>query len=334
MPTSEALSVKTLQQAILKYSDEQTCIDTLAALRWPEGVTCPACGQKEHWYLKNQKRWKCKDCNRQFSAKLGTIFEDSPIPLNKWLLAMWMISNCKNGVSSYEIHRAIGVTQRSAWFMLHRIRLAMKNGTFEKLGAGPVETDETFVGPDPRRMHKSRRAKILALASKDPALNNRAPGKTIVMGMLDRSMRQVRAMVIPDVKRATLQEKILNNVEAGSHVITDDFPSYRYALANQFAHDVIDHVKGYVDGQVHTNGIENFWSLLKRGLRGTYVAVEPFHLDRYVDEQVFRFNNRGSKENPVNDGERFELLLSQVAGKRLTYSALTGKDSLPEEAAF
>jgi transposase-like protein len=317
---------KTLQKAIQHFSDEQVCIDTVAALRWPEGVTCPTCGHKEHYYLKTQKRWKCKDCNRQFSVKLGTIFEDSALGLDKWLLAMWMIANCKNGVSSYEIHRAIGVTQKSAWFMLHRIRVAMKNGSIIKLGSegGPVEADETFVGPNPRKMHKSRRAKLESIASnRDEKF--RSAGKTIVMGMLDRNMRQVRAMVIPDVKRATLQEKILNNVEAGSHMITDDFPSYRYALANQFAHDVIDHVKGYVDGQVHTNGIENFWSLLKRGLRGTYVAVEPFHLDRYVDEQVFRFNNRGSKEKPVNDGERFEMLLSQVAGKRLTYSALTGK---------
>jgi len=334
MPTSSALSPKTLQQAILKFSDEQTCIDTVAAMRWPSGPACPACEHKEHWYLKTQKRWKCKDCHKQFSVKVGTIFEDSPVGLDKWLLTMWMVANCKNGVSSYEIHRAIGVTQKTAWFMLHRVRLAMKNGTLEKLGSGSVETDETFVGPDPRRMHKSRRAKILALAANDPNLNNRAPGKTIVMGMLDRSMRQVRAMVIPNVKRSTLQEKILNNVEAGSHIITDDFPSYKYALAEKFAHDVIDHVKGYVDGQIHTNGIENFWSLLKRGLRGTYVAVEPFHLDRYVDEQAFRFNNRGSKEKPVNDGERFDILLSQIAGKRLTYSALTGKDSLPADAAF
>ena len=317
---------KTLQSAIQHFSDEQVCIDAVAALRWPEGVTCPACGHKEHYYLKTQKRWKCKDCNRQFSVKLGTIFEDSPLGLDKWLLAMWMIANCKNGVSSYEIHRAIGVTQKSAWFMLHRIRVAMKSGSILKLGSegGPVEADETFVGPNPRRMHKRRKAKLEAIASMNGE-KFRTAGKTIVMGMLDRNMRQVRAMVIPDVKRATLQEKILENVQGGAHMITDDFQSYKYALVNKFAHDVIDHVKGYVDGQVHTNGIENFWSLLKRGLRGTYVAVEPFHLDSYVDEQVFRFNNRGSKEKPVNDGERFEMLLSQIAGKRLTYSALTGK---------
>src|SRR5258708_31214672 len=253
--------------------------------------------------------------------------EDSPIPLDKWLTAMWMICNCRNGISSYEVARDLGVTQKSAWFMMHRIRHAMKNGSFNKLGnqGGPVEADETFVGPDPRRMHKSKRAKILAIAASNPDKNNRAPGKTIVMGMLDRNLRQVRAMVVPDVKRATLKEKILNNVEGGSHVITDDFPSYKYALAEKFAHDVINHVEGYVQGKIHTNGIENFWSLLKRGLRGTYVAVEPFHLDRYVDEQVFRYNNRATKDNPLNDDDRFSLLCYQIVGRRLPYADLTGK---------
>src|SRR6266571_5653497 len=141
--------IKTLQQAIQHFSDEQTCIDTVAAVRWPDGPTCPACEHKEHYYLKTQKRWKCKDCNRQFSVKLGTIFEDSPLGLDKWLLAMWMIANCKNGVSSYEIHRAIGVTQKTAWFMLHRIRLGMQVGPEAgKFGGngGEVEADESFIG--------------------------------------------------------------------------------------------------------------------------------------------------------------------------------------------
>jgi transposase-like protein len=204
----------------------------------------------------------------------------------------------------------------------------MKNQNAPKLGgsdSGPVEADETFVGPNPMRMHKSRRAKLAAIAS-ERGEKYRNAGKTIVMGMLDRDMRQVRAMVVPNVKRATLQEKILNNVEGGSHVITDDFPSYRYALADKFAHDVINHVEGYVEGQVHTNGIENFWSLLKRGLRGTYVAVEPFHLDRYVDEQVFRFNNRKDEDGrKLDDAERFNIAMSQVIGKRLTLAELTGK---------
>ena len=329
-----ANELKTLQEAIVYFSDPDRCREYFVARRWPEGVSCPRCGSVNVKFQPKHNRWQCSSHHdlRQFTCKTGTIFEESPITLDKWMLAMWMICNCKNGVSSYKVHRAIGVTQKSAWFMLHRIRLAMKNGSIMKLGTegGPVEADETFVGPDPRRMHKSRRARILAIAGNDRSKNQRAPGKTIVMGMLDRNMRQVRTMVIPDVKRTTLQEKILNNVEAGAHIITDDFPSYKYALADKFAHDVINHVEGYVNGQIHTNGIENYWSLFKRTLRGTYVAVEPFHLDRYADEQAFRFNNRGSKEKPVNDGQRFDTLLSQVAGRRVTYNELTGKVGLSE----
>jgi transposase-like protein len=239
---------------------------------------------------------------------------------------MWMLANCKNGVSSYEIHRAIGVTQKSAWFMMHRIRLAMKSGSIEKLGrdGGPVEADETFIGGNPQKMHKSRRAKLESIAA-ERGEKYRYAGKTIVHGMLDRTMRQVRASVVPDVKRSTLQEQILKNIDHGTSVITDDFLGYSAMPVRKFVHHVIDHSRAYVDGAVHTQGIENFWSLLKRTLRGTYVAVEPFHLDRYLDEQTFRFNNRGSKDVPVNDGERFELLLSQVAGKRLTYADVTGK---------
>jgi transposase-like protein len=322
--------VKTLQQAILKYSNTQTCIDAVASLRWPEGVTCPACGCKEHWYLKNQKRWKCKDCNRQFSVKLGTIFEDSPLGLDKWLLAMWMIANCKNGVSSYEIHRAIGVTQRSAWFMLHRIRLAMQNGSIMKFGGSGshVEVDETFIGGKARFMHKHKRARASA-----PGFAKGMSNKAIVAGFFERDTRKVRTQVIPDREKSTFHTMVKENVEFGSYLSTDDCHSY-WGLDKEYVHQIVDHAERYVDGQVHTNSLENFWSLLKRGLKGTYVAVEPFHLFRYLDEQCFRFNNRGNKENPVNDGERFEMLLSQIAGKRLTYSALTGKDSLPAEAAF
>ena len=201
---------KTLQAAIKYFSDEQTCIDTVARMRWPEGPVCPACGHKEHYYLKTQKRWKCKDCNKQFSVKLGSIFEDSPIGLDKWLCALWMIANCKNGVSSYEIHSAIGVTQKSAWFMLHRIRLAMKSGSIEKFGneGGTVECDETFVGPNPQKMHKSRRK----TGSSQDSIRSNENCKDSGVGMLDRQLRQVRAMVIPEVKRGVLQDKILNNI--------------------------------------------------------------------------------------------------------------------------
>lgn len=327
---------KTLTDAIRYFADADNCLNYLVARRWMNGVECPTCGRKDVSFVPSRRLWQCKTRHpkAQFSIKTGTILEDSPLGLDKWLPVMWMVANCKNGVSSWEIHRALGVTQKTAWFMLHRIRLGMKDENAGRLGGGPVEADETFVGPDPRKMHKDRRARILSIAGNDRSKNHRAPGKTIVMGMLDREMRQVRAMVVPDVKRATLQEKILNNVEGGAQVITDDFSAYKYALADKFAHAVINHAKSYVDGQIHTNGIENFWSLLKRSLRGTYVAVEPFHLDRYIDEQVFRFNNRATKENPLDDGDRFGLLCTQIIGKRLTYAELTAKEDKKPEASF
>jgi transposase-like protein len=328
---------KTLQQAIQYFGDEQTCIDTVAAMRWPDGVTCPACEHKEHWYLKTQKRWKCKECNRQFSVKLNTIFEDSAIPLNKWLCALWMLANCKNGVSSYEISRAIGITQKSAWFVLHRIRLALQSGSLEKIGGSgsEIEIDETFIGGKARFMHKDRRLKMHQLRNEKHPKEVDVPvtfyGKTPVMGMLDRESRKVRATVVRNVKRETLQIKILENVKHGSSVYTDKAVVYD-ALAQKYVHEVVDHMKEYVNGRVHTNGLENFWSLLKRGLNGTYVAVEPFHLFRYLDEQVFRYNNRGTRKDKVSDFDRFKMALSQVTGKRLTYAEVTGK--VGERAAF
>jgi transposase-like protein len=268
-----------------------------------------------------------KDCHKQFSVKTFSVFEDSPIPLDKWLIAVWLVVNCKNGISSYEIMRDLKVTQKSAWFMLHRIRLALRDGNWGKLGGtegGPVEVDETYIAPDTRKMHNSRRRKRQT--------TDYWKRKPIVMGMVDREMRKVRAKVIPNVKRETLQAAILNGVEAGSTVYTDDFVGYDQLLLKGYLHQVINHTKEYVRGQVHTQGIDNFWSLLKRGLTGTYIAVEPFHLDRYVDEQAFRYNNRATKDNPLTDADRFALAVSQIAGKRLTYAELTGKSDAASSA--
>lgn len=309
--------LKTLADAIRYFSDEQVCIDTVAAMRFPNGPQCPAClspEPRQHW-LKTQRRWQCRECGKQYSVKLNTIFEDSPIKLDKWLTAMWMLANCKNGVSSYEIARSIGVTQKSAWFMLQRIRLAMKNKSVLKLGStgGPVEADETFVGGKMKNMHLNKRRKMVKGGHQDD--------KAIVFGILDRETRQVRAKVIPNVRRDVLQAEILNQVAYGSMIFTDAHKGYDGLKEKQFVHETVTHMTEYVRGSVHTQGIENFWSLLKRGLNGTYVAVEPFHLERYVDEQMFRFNNRKDK----TDYDRFAQVLKQVAGKRLTYAEVTGK---------
>lgn len=328
---------KTLQDAIKYFSDEQNCIRVVAEMRWPHGPACPACGHMQHYWLESQKRWKCKECWKQFSVKLGTIFEDSPIGLDKWLIALWMLVNCKNGVSSYELSRDLGITQKSAWFVLQRLRLALQDGSFEKLGGNgsEVEVDETFVGQKAKNMHKSRKLRLQRVRNETPdwKADSKYLGKTVVMGMLDREQRKVRATVVPNTKRDTLQREILEQVEHGSKLYTDQAVPYQWMQhKDKYVHEIVNHLEGYVRGRVHTNGMENFWSLLKRGLNGTYVAVEPFHLFRYVDEQMFRYNNRGTRKEKVSDSDRFELALSQIAGKRLTFAEVTGK--VGENAAF
>lgn len=318
---------KTLKQAIEYFADPDRCFEFLKARIFPDGPICPTCGSKELRFVATRRLWECKADHRkrQFSIKVGTIFEESPIQLDKWLTAIWMIANCKNGVSSYEIHRAIGVTQKSAWFMLHRIRVALRTGGFEKIGGSgsEVEVDETFVGGKLKNMHKEKQARYRALTSTGTSAG--ITGKAVVMGMLDRSARRIRATVVPDVSRLTLQNAVLQNVAHGTNVYTDQAPAYQ-RLNRTYVHEIVNHAETYVRGRVHTNGLENFWSLFKRNLAGTYVAVEPFHLGRYVDEQVFRYNNRATKENPLNDADRFDLALRNVVGKRVTYKELTGKE--------
>lgn len=301
---------QTLIEAVRYFSDVDRCVDFMAHLRWVDGkAVCPRCACPETYYLAARRVWKCKGCSKQFSIKVGTVMEDSPITLDKWLSATWMIVNAKNGVSSYEIHRGIGVTQRSAWFLLHRIRLAMQQGTFEKLD-GSVEVDETFIGGKARNMHiAQRKRRITGTGGKD---------KTAVMGILKRG-GEVRATVVHSRKKEVLQAEVRKHVEAGSALYSDALLSYK-GLEGDYAHQVINHAMKYVDGQIHTNGIENFWSLLKRCIGGTYVSVEPFHLFRYLDEQTFRFNQRKG-----TDAERFVLALHSIVGKRLTYKEVTGK---------
>lgn len=323
---------KTLKQAIEYFSDPQRCHDYVVANCWPDGVVCPRCGSKNVKFSAKFNRWQCGSHHerRQFTLKTGTVFEESPIGLDKWLTAMWLLVNSKNGISSWEVSRSIGVTQKSAWFMMHRLRSVLQpqnDGT--KLGGnegGEVEVDETFVGGKVGNMHRAKRIRYV----KEKGGTGGYSGKTVVQGMLDRNLRQVRAQVVPDTKRETLQNEVLKNVKYGSRVYSDNAVGYD-KLHSRYIHDVVNHIDCYVKGRVHTNGLENFWSLLKRGLKGTYVAVEPFHLDRYVDEQAFRYNNRATKDNPLDDADRFVLALSQVTGRRLMYKELTGKG---QEEAF
>ncbi|MBC5825162.1 MAG: IS1595 family transposase [Candidatus Eremiobacteraeota bacterium] len=310
METQKALPT-TLMEAVKYFSDLSVCRGFLAHLRWPDGVSCPrpGCGSENVGFIETRKIWRCKACKRQFSVKVGTIFEDSPLGLDKWLVAVWLLSSAKNGNSSYELSRALGVTQKTAWFMLHRIRLAMKTKSFRSRLSGEVEADETYIGGRHEYMHNKRRK---ALSTRDDR------GKSVVMAMIERK-GDVRAFIVPHALDPVIRDRVREHVQEGSRLYTDANRTYR-PLDVEYFHDFVDHTTAYVKGRVHTNSIENFWSLLKRSLKGTYIKVEAPHLSRYVDEQAFRFNTR-----MIGDGERFSLAVAATDGLRLTYKDLTGK---------
>lgn len=306
----------TLMEAVRYFADADRTLETMVALRWPNGVHCPTCGRTDVRFIATRRLWECKEKHprKQFSAKVGTIFEDSPLPLDKWFVAVWSIANCKNGISSYELARAIGVTQKSAWHMLHRIRIAMETGSFDKFDR-TTEVDETYVGGLAKNMHvHKRQAKVTGTGGMD---------KAAVLGIVERgdadAASRVRAKMIKDPSAKSLQAAVRENVNPGSLVMTDGFVSYR-GLDRDYVHQTVDHgAPEFVRGIVHTNSVENFWSLLKRSLKGTYVSVEPFHLNAYVTEQAFRFNERKD-----SDYGRFAKVLSSVVGRRLTYRELIG----------
>jgi transposase-like protein len=299
-----------LLEAVRYFADVDVATEFFVGLRWPNGPVCPRCGCVEYSYLTTRRLWKCKGCKKQYSVKVGTIFEDSALGLDKWLPAVWLTANSKNGISSHELARALGITQKSAWFMLHRIRLAMQTGSFLKMG-GEVEVDETYVGGKARNMHAQKRK--LAGRGRSTASN------TAIVGIREREGGKVRANVVSSVGSQTLQSHVREIVKPGAAVYTDAYRSYS-GLGADYVHEVVDHAERYVDGRIHTNGIENFWSLLKSGLQGTYVSVEPFHLFRYVDERVFAYNLREQ-----DDYGRFAAVLRAAAGRRLTYAELTAK---------
>lgn len=306
--------LQTLQDAMTHFSEPGNAVAYMIRLRWPDGVvTCPTCGSKEVTWIPTRSFFQCKTRHpkRQFSVKVGTIFEESPLPLGKWLIVAWMLGNCRNGISSHEVGRTVGITQKSAWFMLHRLRAAAWENPQSKL-AGEVEADETYVGGKSQNMHAWKRAQKITR----PGVHDKTP----VMGILERG-GTVRAMVVKNHKRPQLHAEIRKHVEPGSVLYTDDLHSYR-GLPDYF-HYFVDHATKYVSGRVHTNGLENFWSLLKRCIKGTYVSVTPEHLEAYVQEQVFRYNSR--KRLLYSEEQRFSMLLEGTTGKRLTYAELIAR---------
>lgn len=303
-----------LIEAVRHFSDLNVCDEYMIGLKWPDGkIVCPVCNGESIGRITTRRKLQCRnaECKKQFSAKMNTIFEDSALGLDKWFVAVWSIANAKNGISSHELARALGVTQKTSWFMLHRIRMAMDTQSFRKLN-GEVESDETFIGGKAANMHASKRAQVIQ--------GRGSVGKAIVHGLLERGIGEdvstVRAVVVPDTEGATLVGEIAKNVEQDSAVYTDAASSYS-ALSLRWFHDWIDHATTFVRDRVHINGIENFWSLFKRAIKGTWTHLATWHLQRYVNEECFRFNERDH-----NDGTRFALVMKGVLGKRLTYRQL------------
>jgi transposase-like protein len=311
----------TLQEAVIYFADAQNCYDYMVPRRWSNGeVVCPTCGSKKVSFLKNQMRWQCSSRHpkRQFSLKTGTVMEDSALGLDKWMVAMWLIVGCKNGISSYEVARALGIAQKNAWHMLHRLRLAMQVDGSDKF-TGSVEADETFVGGKVANMHLDKKTRLRMGKKRTGGFE----GKAVVMGLLERHTKQVRVKHLPNTRSHHVRGNIKDNVEAGSTIYSDALKSYQQLPKEGYVHEFIDHAEEYVRNAVHTNGLENFWSCFKRSLKGTYISVEPFHLQAYADEQAFRFNNR-----KMDDAERFDAAVRQVIGKRLTWDDLTGKEAI------
>lgn len=331
----EGLESDTLQEAVIYFSDADRCEELFHELRWPNGrprcTHCDASGRIGEAFGKiirktGKRLLKCRTCQKQFSATKDSVFEASHISLDKWLLATWLIANCKNGCSSYELGRAIPsrdrkgrpceTPQKTAWFMFHRIRAAMEV-VEEETGKwiGPVEADATYVGGKAANMHKARRGQIIR--------GRGAVGKAIVHGLLQRTAQEspsrVSAAVVASDDAATLVPAVRRRVRYGATVYTDAAASYGELCITHW-HKAVDHARAYAIGQIHTNGLENFWSLLKRTIGGTYISVAPFHLQRYVAEQAFRFNHR-----KLGNVDRFAMVLRSIGGKRLTWRKLTAE---------
>lgn len=306
------------------FQDPLKAAEYLENIRWPNGPVCPHCGENERkpYKLKSKTRslWKCAACRKQYTVTVGTIFESSHIPLNKWLLAFYLLCSSKKGMSAHQLHRMLGVTYKSAWFMAHRIREAMKAQPFTSRmgGGGIVEADETYVGGKVRRSNK-RPYKPLDPSAPDKRLSKTGRGsdKTPVMVLVERG-GQARSFRMANVTGDDVRAVLLRNVDRSASIHTDAFSSYKWVGSAYASHEVVNHMDEYVRGNVHTNTAENFFSILKRGINGVYHHVSEAHLPRYLSEFDFRYNTRAA--NGYSDADRTRLALSMVAGKRLRYA--------------
>lgn len=303
-----------LYQLFETIPDEAAAIAHFRAIRWKNGSFCPYCGSTKVYDLKGGARHKCGDCKNTFSIKVGTIFEDTKIPLRKWLAAIWLITTHKKGIASTTLARDIGVTQKTAWFMLHRLRHAARTRSFNRPLGGEVEVDETFIGGKGKNQSLARRRADKASG----APRGGAIGKAVVMGLLERG-GDLRAGVVDGTSQQDLETVVRAHVAEGAVVYTDEHRGYR-DLKNGYDHQTVAHAREeYARGPVHTNSIEGFWSLLKRQIYGIHHWVSPKHLDQYVAEASWRYMLRER-----TDGSRVTTLLAQTDG-RLTYNMLIGK---------
>ncbi|HEY2445181.1 MAG TPA: IS1595 family transposase [Rhizomicrobium sp.] len=306
--SSKQKEFSSLLELMRALPDEQTAIDHFTAIRWRDGEFCPYCGSTSLYHFSDKRTHKCADCRQRFSIKVGTIFEDSKLSLRTWMLAVWYVTQHKKIISSVQLAKDLDITQKSAWFVMHRLRHAARTRSFNKPMGGEVEIDETFVGGKARNKRYSQRGKSGVTGG---------TGKAIVVGALQRKGRVV-ARVVENVRAETLERFVDETVSPSVELVaTDKWVGYKH-LGKKYPHVAVDHADGeYVRGRAHTNGVESFWAQLKRQIYGTHHWVSRKHLERYVDESTWRHNRRDLPEAP-----RFDSLLEMSDGRRLRYAEL------------